>query len=226
MKINFIIDRLHSYFQVNSNIELAKKLGVSPTTISNWKTRNTIDYELIFTKCEEVNYNWLINGEGDMYLKDKYNVTTYKLKTDDNKVCEEEVPVYNILAVAGVVSLFKDLQTQTPLDYIHIPNLPKCDGAVYITGDSMYPLLKSGDIIAYKEVADLSYLLWGGMYLLSIVLDSGDSYVTVKYVQKGEQKDHVKLVSQNQHHQDRELPRDSIKFAALVKASIRINSMG
>ena len=90
----------------------------------------------------------------------------------------------------------------------------------------MYPLLKSGDIIAYKEVSDLSYLLWGEMYLLSIVLDSGDSYVTVKYVQKGEQKGHVKLVSQNQHHQDREIPHDAIKFAALVKASIRINSMG
>ena len=41
------------------------------------------------------------------------------------------------------------------LDYISIPRLPKCDGAVYVTGDSMYPLLKSGDIVLYKEVSDI-----------------------------------------------------------------------
>lgn len=220
-----ILNKIKTHYGFKSNLEFSSFLGIAATTLSSWYSRNSIDFELIFAKCVDIDANWLLSGKGNM-LKERYEVTTYKLRTDDNRVCEEEVPVYNILAVAGVVSLFKDLQAQTPIDYIHIPNLPKCDGAVYITGDSMYPLLKSGDIIAYKEVSDLSYLLWGEMYLLSIVLDGGDSYVTVKYVQKGEQKDHVKLVSQNQHHQDRELPRDSIKFAALVKASIRINSMG
>jgi hypothetical protein len=68
MKIIFIIDRLFIFFNVKTNIELAEKLGVSPTSISNWKKRNTIDYNLVFTKCEGINWNWLLSGIGDMLI--------------------------------------------------------------------------------------------------------------------------------------------------------------
>lgn len=70
MKINLIIERLFTYFEVDTNIALANKLGVSATTLSNWKTRNTIDYDLLFTKCEGANFNWIFFGIGEMHLKD------------------------------------------------------------------------------------------------------------------------------------------------------------
>lgn len=54
-----------------------------------------------------------------------------------------------------MVPLFVDRDSQTPIDYIHIPNLPRCDGAIYVVGDSMYPLLKSGDIVLYKQVSGI-----------------------------------------------------------------------
>ena len=59
-----------AYFQINTGGELAEKLGVAPSTISTWKVRNTIDYELLFAKCESVNLNWLITGEGEMLKTD------------------------------------------------------------------------------------------------------------------------------------------------------------
>ena len=52
------------YFQVNTLGELSVALGVSPSVLSNWKKRNTIDWELLFSKCEKANLNWLIYGEG------------------------------------------------------------------------------------------------------------------------------------------------------------------
>ena len=121
--------------------------------------------------------------------------------------------------------LFKNNNLQEPIDYISIPRLPKCDGAVYITGDSMYPLLKSGDIILYKEIQDIkNEIFWGEMYLLSLEI-SGEEFVTVKYIQKSEKDGFVKLVSQNKHHQDKDVALDKIRALAIVKASIRINSM-
>ena len=54
---------------------------------------------------------------------------------------------------------------------------------------------------------------------------SGEEYITVKYIQKSEQPEFVKLVSQNKHHQDEDVEITKIKALALVKASIRINSM-
>ncbi|MNE83657.1 hypothetical protein D3C80_1804910 [compost metagenome] len=89
----------------------------------------------------------------------------------------------------------------------------------------MYPLLKSGDIVLYKEINDIrNEIFWGEMYLLSIDM-SGEEYITVKYIQKSERDGFVKLVSQNKHHQDKDVEMSKIKALALVKASIRINAM-
>ena len=41
---------------------------------------------------------------------------------------------------------------QYALGRIVIPNIPVCDGAVYVSGDSMYPILKSGDIVGFKSI--------------------------------------------------------------------------
>lgn len=71
MKTIFILDRLMLYFQVDTQAQLAVKLGISTTTLSNWKARNTIDYPLIFTKCESINADWLIHGRGEMLVGGK-----------------------------------------------------------------------------------------------------------------------------------------------------------
>ena len=62
------------------------------------------------------------------------------------------------------------------------------------------------------------------MYLLSIDID-GEEYVTVKYIQKSDREGYVKLVSQTPHHADKEVAMSRIRALALVKASIRMNSM-
>jgi phage repressor protein C with HTH and peptisase S24 domain len=88
----------------------------------------------------------------------------------------------------------------------------------------MYPLLKSGDIVLYKQLHDLEDIFWGDMYLLSIDID-GEEYVTIKYIQRSEREGYVRLVSQNQHHAEKEVQVSRIRAIALVKASIRMNSM-
>ena len=86
MKINLIIERLLLYFNVETNTALAQKLGVSASTLSNWKNRNTIDYELIFTKCEGVNFNWLFLGSGEMQLNhDSNKVSSGSMNEDPNQ---------------------------------------------------------------------------------------------------------------------------------------------
>lgn len=152
------------------------------------------------------------------------NIKTFTLRTDRN-LENQRVPLYDLEAVAGLVPLFTGKAVSEPEDFIQIPHLPKCDGAVYVTGDSMYPLLKSGDMVMYKEVKDIKNdIFFGEMYLLSLDM-SGEEYVTVKFVQRSEQDGYVTLVSHNSHHQPKEVRMDKIKALALVKASIRINSM-
>ena len=149
----------------------------------------------------------------------------FPLRTD-RTLDLQSVPLYELDAAAGLVALFADTTRPTPISHLQIPNLPPCDGAIYVRGDSMYPLLKSGDIVLYKEINNTNgCLLWGEMYLLSFTLD-GEDYITIKYVQKSEVEGFVRLVSHNPHHAPQEIPRDSIRAVALVKASVRFNTMG
>lgn len=78
-----LIDRLELAFNVTGTGQLAKLLGVVPTTVSNWKSgRNQPDYERIFTICEQkgINIHWLIMGEGEMFasgVKNKPRETSH-----------------------------------------------------------------------------------------------------------------------------------------------------
>lgn len=232
-------ERLHVICETNGlkNLqELSKKLGYTSAEKLYRLERDPNakpSFQMLMdlsNKFEYLDMNWLLTGVGDYKKKVITQLETQetnrisRLKTDTN-VDSQAIPLYNIEASASIVSLFRDSRETKPVDFIQIPNLPKCDGAVYITGDSMYPLLKSGDIVMYKQIHNIDDgIYWGEMYLISVT-EHGDEMVMVKYIKKSEKEGHIKLVSQNQHHQDRDISLKKVKALALIKASIRINSM-
>jgi phage repressor protein C with HTH and peptisase S24 domain len=206
--------------------QLAQHLGIGKAALSmietgkaGLSTRN----KNIFVQDFNVNPEWIETGKGKIFNAEP-DFTPYTHRTDKSLPLQS-VPLYSIEGTAGLVPLFAEESTAKPINFIHIPNLPKCDGAIYIVGDSMYPLLKSGDIILYKQLNDVRDVFWGDMYLLSIDMD-GEEYITVKYVQKSEHEGYVKLVSQNQHHADKEVEIGRIRAIALVKASVRMHTIG
>lgn len=238
-RIRQIID----YFCDGNESLFSKEIGISQPRINrlfSLDPRNNkyplVSFEIVqatINKFINISGDWIITGYGTMFKQGLNNLSVvgepkevYKLKTDKLINDHQQIPLYNLEATAGIVTLFRDSQETQPIDFIQIPNLPKCDGALYVTGDSMYPLLKSGDIIMYKQIHNIQDgIYWGEMYLISVDQD-GDELVLVKYIQKSEKGDnYIRLVSQNQHHQDKDVKLSKIKALALVKASIRINSM-
>lgn len=218
----------------DNDAELASKLGYTKSSFSqiiNEKVPLSDKFiDKICSVDENINKVWIYTGNGEMLkstnlLQVNETASVYNHKTD-SPVDGQKIPLYNIEATAGIVTLFNDTTETKPVDYIQIPNLPKCDGAVYISGDSMYPLLKSGDIMMYKVIHNIKDgIYWGEMYMISIDQD-GDEMVTVKYIQKSEKGEkYIKLVSQNKHHDDRDVSLNKVRALALIKASIRINSM-
>ena len=206
--------------------QLAQRLGIGKTALSmieTGKTRLSSRNRNILVQELNVNPEWIEDGKGDMFNAEP-NLTNAFTHRTDNSLPLQSVPLYSIEGMAGLVPLFNDRESWTPVNYIHIPNLPKCDGAIYVVGDSMYPLLKSGDIVLYKQLHDIDDIFWGDMYLLSIDID-GEEYVTVKYIQKSEREGCIKLVSQNPHHADKDIEVNRVRALAVVKASIRINSL-
>lgn len=234
------INRIRKYIEnkgfTNSSFE--KKIGLSNGYIGTQLRRNANLGEDIMNKildnCLDINPTWLLTGKGNMIISDQEEsaivsepAPEYNIFGNADKVYESQnVPLYDLAASAGIVSLFNDSHTN-PIDYIHIPGAPKCDGSIYITGDSMYPLLKSGDIVMYKKISDPinTIYFYGEIYILGIEQD-GDHFVVVKYIHRSDKgDDFVKLVSQNKHHDDIDIPKISIRALAMVNISIRMNRM-
>lgn len=206
--------------------QLAQRLGVGKAALSMIETGKaslSMRNRNILVQDFNANPEWLESGRGKMFNAEP-NLTKFPHRTD-NSLPLQSVPLYSIEGTAGLVPLFSKQEDMKPVNFIHIPNLPKCDGAIYVVGDSMYPLLKSGDIVLYKQLNDVRDVFWGDMYLLSIDID-GEEYITVKYIQKSEHEGFIKLVSQNQHHADKEVEISRIRAIALIKASVRMHTIG
>ncbi|NDW11256.1 S24 family peptidase [Dysgonomonas sp. 520] len=218
---------------------LEKQIGASKGVLSR-ALNNGSDIQTKWVQAIVENYplynaTWLLTGEGNM-LKNRETIDI-EMKSDDNGISihrlrndyfnieKQSIPLYEIEASAGLSTLFSSQIQQIPLDYISIPNAPKCDGAIFVRGDSMYPILKAGDIVCYKHIERIEDVYYGEMYLLDIDV-SGDQYLTFKYVQKSDLGDkYIRLVSHNTHHDPKDILKKDIRAIALVKLSIRYNTL-
>lgn len=66
MDKTLMINQIIEYYKFSSDAEFARHLGIRPQVLSNWKNRSTFDPELIYTKCLDINPEWLLTGKGEM----------------------------------------------------------------------------------------------------------------------------------------------------------------
>lgn len=130
----------------------------------------------------------------------------------------ESIPYYNVDVTASAFPVFAD-EREEPEYFISIPAFKDCDFAVPIYGDSMYPKIKNGHIVAVKEVKNKAVILYGEIYLVIT-----DDYRTVKYIRKHPgDTTKVLLCSENPSFDDVEIPLDSILRLFKVRGQISIN---
>lgn len=228
-----IISRLLDYLAVKDipPTRFEKNIGLSNGYLNTQKKRNADLGESVIKKiidyCLDVNIEWLITGQGNM-LKEEQEMEInpiFHSKTIEKRHEKQAVNLYSFEASAGLKELF-DNKGDNILDTIMIPNLPRCDGAIHIVGDSMIPILKSGDIILYKEVfPNMDSILFGEMYLVSVVMEEGVYLTVVKYIRRSKKNGYITLASENPLHDDTDVDFRRVNAMALVQASIRINSM-
>ena len=95
-----ILNAIKKEYNCLSNTKLAKKLGVPAQTISTWYARNTFNIELLYSKCEGIDANWLLTGKGNMLKETK--VIPINKQTDGNL---ENIIVEKILKNLNLESL-------------------------------------------------------------------------------------------------------------------------
>ncbi|BFO64085.1 helix-turn-helix transcriptional regulator [Chryseobacterium sp. KCF3-3] len=230
--MNIVKERLMQYvdFKGINKVDFFKNIGLVKSNFSGSGADSDVTSSKLFNilnNYPDINSEWLLTGKGEMlkgnngYEIDK---TFHQSKTAEPFADSNTIPLYDLPATAGVSQVFAENPQSIPIDHITIPNLPKCDGALHVRGDSMYPLLKSGDIVAYKVIHNIYNIIWGEMYLI-YVSHEGDDYFFCKFLKKSSKEGYAEFISHNQHHQTVEFPLESIKALAMVKASIRFNTL-
>ena len=187
----------------------ANKIGISQTTFSNIVNRDSdIKHsvlEKIVNSFGDISSEWLLTGEGDML---KSTATpTYEQKRDTIKYFP------NIIGSMGGME-FLDDPNEHSIELV-LPGFNGCKYAINAYGDSMHPVIKSGQIVLLQEWKE-RFIDWGKIYL--VVTKNG--YRAIKYVVPSENDNTILCKSENENNPPFEVEKDEIYKMFLVKGWI------
>lgn len=218
-----MLDVIKRHLNMNKNSEFARFLGISSQAVSNWYSRNTFDAELLYTKCDFINPDWLLTGRGSMLKSEEVSLMGDKEAGKDEVLPEvnyeyKGAPYYNVDFIGGFDLVLND-QTRNPDYYINFAPYNK-EGVIWcnITGHSMEPELNNGDFIAMKEMhSPIQYLPAGEIY--GIITED---YRTVKRIRMADQKGFVRLIPTNKspEYAEQEIPVEMIRKVYAVLGSM------
>ena len=149
--------------------------------------------EIILERFPNLNIEWLLTGNGNMYKDDEMPA---KVSFDRNI----GIPYYDVDFLGGFAELFNN-QTTIPTRNIIVPGFEKATVWCNVTGQSMEPKINHGDIIALREctIQDIQY---GEIY--AVVLDT---LRTIKIIRRGSNSKKLLFVPINQpSYQEQEFP--------------------
>lgn len=151
-----VIERLKSVYELHTDGALAEFFGVKQNTISTWRSRNSINYDLIFAKCDNLNFNWLLTGKGEPFAKN------YKLEDKSIMFIDEPeiflhpsnpgIPITDINVAAGNGG-YDNPDYITSEDTIRLPENLLSKGrhiCVRVKGESMSPTLQDSGFVVIR----------------------------------------------------------------------------
>lgn len=232
------LEAIIAYYSKGKPTVFARFLGVAPSTISSWLARDTFDSELLFAKCEMINPNWLLTGEGSM-LKTNVNTTNLTQCRDSAETVpttptaqnEQQpanlpltdaklIPLVTPTAVAGFGNDTFAIQEADVKEYYIVPKFRynRVDFMIEISGSSMYPKYNSGDVVACTILHDSSFIQWNKCHVIA----TREQGILCKRLMQSDTDDALRLVSDNPNYPPFDVPKSEITGIALVIGVIRL----
>lgn len=228
-----VLERIKQYIDLKGITVAAfeRSIGMSNASfgksLKQGKGIGSDKLENILSIYPDLNAIWLLTGTGEMLNTndaDGGQLTVREAPSAEIEkiIGEQLVPVYefHMATLTGLLS-----GKIKPSSYMYLPNLPKCDGATPMPGDSMEPEIQRGDLIVYRKVKDFYRgLFLGQIYYLTFEMD-GHEYSMIRYILAADDDQSVRLVSTNKRYAHSDIPKDSIKELAMIMASVRHYTM-
>lgn len=182
--------------------------------------------ELVLQHFGNINANWLLTGEGEMFLVKTDHDQVHEAAQDD--VPAEKYPsikglgypLVEFRAVAGFGSGDFSISERDVKEWYVIPKFKhkKIDFMIEVEGSSMYPKYNSGDVVACKIIQGDSFIQWNKTHVIA----TKDQGIIIKRIKPGSTDQTLTMVSDNQQYDPFEVGLDNITGIALVIGVIRL----
>ncbi|WP_395974191.1 helix-turn-helix domain-containing protein [Chryseobacterium cucumeris] len=182
MDKSLILNDIKNHLGIEKDSEFAEFLGIKRNTLSSWRTRNSIDYDLLIAKCDWINGDWLLTYRGNM-IKDESN----SLAVSDTKIMynlpsvvtvdsndNENIPFVPAKARAGYLDGYYKPEFMKTLPTYRIPGLNNGTFRMFeVKGHSMNLTLPNKSIAVGEWVENWDENIKDGRIYI-IVYDDGD----------------------------------------------------
>ncbi len=168
---------------------------------------------------------WLTTGNDLPYAKVQNAVSTLnfdgKIGSGNSAAARENAgtPVYDIDVTAGALPRARMFASENIVGYVNLPSIPPGCRIVGVSGDSMQPVIRSGDLLAVRELTNIQQIFWGQIYVVVL-----DDYCMVKYVRRHENPEMVILRSENPNYDDMEIHRSEIRDLMFVQHIVHVDT--
>lgn|SRR5574344_407099 len=201
------VDRLFNYLEYKGiktyTFEMA--VGFSNGYLHNMKLKNSELKEgslsRIIEYCPDLSPLWLVTGNGTMM----------RGMIDGDSV--GRVPYYMLDFINGPDTY----NNNNVCGYIEMPQFSTADMLVNVSGDSMRPIICSGDIVALKKIEGIDGILYGETY--SVITDS---YHAIRRIKKGSGTGKLLLVPENKEFESQDVDIEKITCIYRVLGIIKL----
>lgn len=174
-----MLDMIKKHLNIQKNTGFARFLGISSQAVSNWYARNTFDAELLYTKCDFINADWLLSGRGSMLkeeIKQPKTILEPSFCVNNDFV---HIPVVDISVAAG--SGFTNSDYIEEEECISMPLSMVKDGRKYlcvrVKGQSMVPSILDGGYLIIRLMERSEWESVRDNYVYVVSDREGRSYV-------------------------------------------------
>lgn len=193
-------DRLLRFLKAErvSQAEFCRRMGLSVAYLAGM--RKSLPEEKVIRLTElfpRLNRDWLMYGEGEMYRP-----ASTSSRGDD--AGDYLVPLLPVSAYAGSLRAYSESVDRKQCEQIMSP-VKNADMAIVISGDSMEPQFRSGNIAVIRRINENAFIPWGH----PLIIDT-ENGVLIKVVLPADRGDCLTAHSLNPHYPDILVPKKSV----------------
>ena len=198
-------------------------IGVARGYFSNVKTLGSDRILRIHTKYPELNIEWLVTGNGEMIKNAEREQKTIEISESAiSETKRKGALIYDIDATCGLSGRDIEFTDEKVIGSIDAPEINSDSKIIFATGDSMLPLIASGDRVVIRKIESWDYFNYGQVYLIIT-----NEYRLIKRVRR-HPKDADNLIllrSENPNYDDIDLPKREIIHLFIVENILSIKNI-